>query len=81
MRKVREAEIRAIVGHQLRLARKKAGLTLMEAEEISESISAEELNKVELGQHSIPCCDIYKLLKAYSFPKDQVFFFCTFLAS
>ena len=80
MRKIREVEIRAIVGHQLRLAREKAELTLREAEEISDSISAEELNKVELGLYSIRCCDIYKLLKAYSFPKDQVFFFCTFLA-
>lgn len=65
------------IGKLLTEARINSGLTQWDVEKAMPTLNAQTLADIEMGHTSIPCCDLYELLKLYPSIEDQLLFFCT----
>ena len=66
------------IGKILTEARANSGLTPWDVEKTIKTMSVQTLDDIERGLISIPCCDLYELLKLYpDSVEDHLLFFCT----
>ncbi len=70
-------DINLRVGKKLAEARLCSGLTLAEVEKVVETMRAQVLEKIEKGQLSVSCSEIYELLELYPESQNQRLYFCS----
>lgn len=73
-----ETFINRAVGERLRENRIALGFTLNDVQQaLPAEFGMNTLKLVENGKTSLRCCSLYKLLKFYRLPEDDILFFCT----